>query len=175
MDDAERVLVSAPSARIINAMMVFTDLYRELRSRDYNVMTITSKHGAIINGKKTTRSKFFSALDNFSNTGEKFVLFHYSILSEGINVSGLTNVVLLRNLSTVEMAQTIGRVIRLDSVDRKRVSDGTLAPRAYNNYIKPTGYISIPVYSNYGKATAKRVQRTVDTIFKHGKPAASWI
>jgi superfamily II DNA or RNA helicase len=175
MDDAERVLVSAPSARIINAMMVFTDLYRELRSRDYNVMTITSKHGAIINGKKTTRSKFFSALDNFSNTGEKFVLFHYSILSEGINVSGLTNVVLLRNLSTVEMAQTIGRVIRLDSVDRKRVSDGTLTPRAYNNYIKPTGYISIPVYSNYGKATAKRVQRTVDTIFKHGKPAASWI
>ena len=96
-------------------------------------------------------------------------------MSEGINVSGLTNVVLLRNLSTVEMAQTIGRVIRLDSVDRKRVSDGTLAPRAYNNYIKPTGYISIPVYSNYGKATAKRVQRTVDTIFKHGKPAASWI
>ena len=174
-DNAERVLVSAPSARIINAMMLFTDLYRDLRSRDYNVMTITSKHGAIINGKKTTRTKFFTQLDEFSNTGEKFVLFHYSILSEGINVSGLTNVVLLRNLSTVEMAQTIGRVIRLDSTDRKRVSDGTLAPRAYKHYNKPTGYISIPVYSNYGKNTAKRVQRTVDTIFKHGKPATSWI
>ena len=174
-DNAERVLVSAPSARIINAMMVFTDLFRELRSRDYNVMTITSKHGAIINGKKTTRAKFFTALDTFSSTGEKFVLFHYSILSEGINVSGLTNVVLLRNLSTVEMAQTIGRVIRLDSVDRKRVSDGSLAPRAYHNYVKPTGYISVPVYNNYGKNTAKRVQATVDTIFTKGKPAASWI
>ena len=34
---------------------------------------------------------------------------------------------------------------------------------------------SIPVYNNYGKATAKRVQRTVDTIFKHGKPATAWI
>jgi len=174
-DNAERVLVSAPSARIINAMMAFTDLFRELRSRDYNVMTITSKHGAIINGKKTTRAKFFTALDTFSSTGEKFVLFHYSILSEGINVSGLTNVVLLRNLSTVEMAQTIGRVIRLDSVDRKRVSDGSLAPRAYHNYVKPTGYISVPVYNNYGKNTAKRVQATVDTIFTKGKPAASWI
>ena len=174
-DNAERVLVSAPSARIINAMMAFTDLFRELRQADYNVMTITSKHGAIINGVKTSRSKFFEALDQFSNTGQKFVLFHYSILSEGINVSGLTNVVLLRNLSTVEMAQTIGRVIRLDSTDRKRISDGTLRPRAYHNYRKPTGFISIPVYNNYGKATAKRVQRTVDTIFKHGKPAASWI
>ena len=174
-DNAERVLVSAPSARIINAMMAFTDLFRELRSRDYNVMTITSKHGAIINGKKVSRTAFFEQLDNFSNTGQKFVLFHYSILSEGINVHGLTNVVLLRNLSTVEMAQTIGRVIRLDSVDRKRVSDGTLAPRAYHQYHKPTGFISIPVYSNYGKATAKRVQATVDTIFTKGRPATAWI
>ena len=174
-EDAERVLVSAPSARIINAMMYHTDLFHDLRSADYNVMTITSKHGAIINGKKVTRSIFFDTLNTFSNTGQKFVLFHYSILSEGINVHGLTNVVLLRNLSTVEMAQTIGRVIRLDSVDRQRVSDGTLQPRAYHNYRKPTGFISIPVYNNYGKATAKRVQATVDTIFTKGRPATSWI
>ena len=174
-DNAERVLVSAPSARIINAMMAFTDLFRELRQSDYNVMTITSKHGAIINGKKVSRTSFFETLDNFSNTGQKFVLFHYSILSEGINVHGLTNVVLLRNLSTVEMAQTIGRVIRLDTQDRNNISNGTLTPRAYHNYNKPTGFISIPVYSNYGKATAKRVQATVDTIFKKGRPATAWI
>jgi len=174
-DDAERVLVSAPSARIINAMMAFTDLFRELRQSDYNVMTITSKHGAIINGKKVSRTVFFETLDNFSNTGQKFVLFHYSILSEGINVHGLTNVVLLRNLSTVEMAQTIGRVIRLDTQDRNNISNGTLTPRAYHNYRKPTGFISIPVYSNYGKATAKRVQATVDTIFTKGRPATAWI
>ena len=174
-DDAERVLVSAPSARIINAMMAFTDLFRELRQSDYNVMTITSKHGAIINGKKVSRTSFFETLDNFSDTGQKFVLFHYSILSEGINVHGLTNVVLLRNLSTVEMAQTIGRVIRLDTQDRNNISNGTLTPRAYHNYNKPTGFISIPVYSNYGKATAKRVQATVDTIFTKGRPATAWI
>ena len=174
-DDAERVLVSAPSARIINAMMAFTDLFRELRQSDYNVMTITSKHGAIINGKKVSRTVFFETLDNFSNTGQKFVLFHYSILSEGINVHGLTNVVLLRNLSTVEMAQTIGRVIRLDTQDRNNISNGTLTPRAYHNYNKPTGFISIHVYNNYGKATAKRVQATVDTIFTKGRPATAWI
>ena len=96
-------------------------------------------------------------------------------MSEGINVHGLTNVVLLRNLSTVEMAQTIGRVIRLDTQDRNNISNGTLTPRAYHNYNKPTGFISIPVYSNYGNATAKRVQATVDTIFNKGRPATAWI
>ena len=175
LDDADRVLVSAPSARIINAMMVFTDIFYELKSRGYNVMTITSKHGAMVNGKKISRTEFFQTLDRFSDMNEKFVLFHYSILSEGINVHGLTNVVLLRNLSVVEMAQTIGRVIRLDSTDRTNISNGTLRPRAYQNYRKPTGYISIPVYNNYGKATAGRVQRTVDTIFSKGLPATSWI
>jgi len=83
--------------------------------------------------------------------------------------------VLLRNLSTVEMAQTIGRVIRLDSHDRKAISNKTLRPGVYQNYRKPTGYISVPVHSNYGKNTAKRVQRTVDTIFTQGKPATAWI
>ena len=174
-DDAERVLVAAPSARIITQMIAFTDLFQELRDRDYHVMTITSKHGAHVDGKKVSRTQFFQTLSRFSDANEKFVLFHYSILSEGINVSGLTNVVLLRNLSTVEMAQTIGRVIRLDSHDRKAISNKTLRPGVYQNYRKPTGYISVPVHANYGKNTAKRVQRTVDTIFTHGKPATAWI
>ena len=174
-DNADRVLVAAPSARIINQMITFTDLFQDLRDRDYHVMTITSKHGAHIDGKKVSRTQFFLNLSRFSDANEKFVLFHYSILSEGINVSGLTNVVLLRNLSTVEMAQTIGRVIRLDSHDRKAITNKTLSPKAYHNYRKPTGYISVPVYNNYGKKTAGRVQRTVDTIFTHGKPATSWI
>ena len=76
-------------------------------------MTITSKHGAIINGK---RYHVLSSLrhDRFSATGQKFVLFREYIVRR-YQCTGLTNVVLLRNLSTVEMAQTIGRVIRLDT------------------------------------------------------------
>ena len=39
------------------------------------------------------------------------------------------------------------------------------------NYRKPTGYVSVPVYTNHNKNTATRVQRTVNTIFDEGKPA----
>ena len=177
LDDthASKVLVAVPSSGVLQGMIAKTTLLLRLSERGYDTLHITSKFGAIINGKKVSRTSFFETLDNFSNTGQKFVLFHYSILSEGINVHGLTNVVLLRNLSTVEMAQTIGRVIRLDTQDRNNISNGTLTPRAYHNYNKPTGFISIPVYSNYGKATAKRVQATVDTIFTKGRPATAWI
>ena len=148
----------------------------ELKARGYTVLRITSKHGAFIDAKKVNRKEFFKQLHIMgADKNAKFILFHYSILSEGINVAGLTNVILLRNLGVVEMAQTIGRVIRLDKEDSQNINDGTLKPRAYQNYIKPTGIVSVPVYTNHNKNTATRVQRTVNTIFNEGKPAIAWI
>jgi superfamily II DNA or RNA helicase len=174
--NAEKVLVAAPSARIINRMIAHTDLFMNLKARGYTVLRITSKHGAFVDAKKVNRKQFFTILNEMgSDENAKFILFHYSILSEGINVAGLTNVILLRNLGVVEMAQTIGRVIRLDSDDARGISSGTLKPTSYANYRKPTGYVSVPVYTNHNKNTAKRVQSTVNTIFNEGKPATSWI
>ncbi len=174
--NAEKVLVAAPSARIINRMIAHTDLFMNLKARGYTVLRITYKHGAFVDARKVNRKQFFSILHEMgADKNAKFILFHYSILSEGINVAGLTNVILLRNLGVVEMAQTIGRVIRLDSDDARGISSGTLKPTSYANYRKPTGYVTVPVYTNHNKNTAKRLQSTVNTIFDEGKPATSWI
>ena len=43
---------------------------------------------------------------------ERFVVLHHSILSEGINVSGLEAALFLRSMDYVGISQTIGRVIR---------------------------------------------------------------
>ena len=50
---------------------------------------ITSKTGAVINGKKVDRETFFNTLNKWGKGNERFVVLHHSILSEGINVSGL--------------------------------------------------------------------------------------
>ena len=56
-------------------------------------MTITSKTGAIIDGKKVNREEFFNTLNTWGKDHEKkFVCIHHSILSEGINVNGLEHV-----------------------------------------------------------------------------------
>ncbi len=154
-------------------MMAFTDLFRELRQADYNVMTITSKHGAIINGKKVSREHFFDTLTAWGrDPDKKFVIFHYSILSEGINVHGLTHCILLRNLNVVEMAQTIGRVIRLDKRDSNRLQSGELTPCKWSLYHKPTGYITVPVHKT-SKRTIKRLELVCDSIFNKGEPPLS--
>jgi predicted helicase len=53
------------------------------------------------------------------------VVLHHSILSEGINVSGLEAVLFMRNMDYIGISQSIGRVIRLGGTQK---TFGSLTP-----------------------------------------------
>ena len=174
--EAPKILVSAPTTRILFNMLTLTDTQDWLKEREYNIMHITSKHGAVINGKKVGREKFFETLTEWGkDDNKKFVIFHYSILSEGINVPGLTHSVMLRNLPTIEMAQTIGRVIRVHPDDRKLMEEGKIPAGKYNLYTKSHGQICVPIAGKYGERIAKRLQSVVSYIFIEGIPPKSYV
>tara|TARA_B100000073_G_scaffold57648_1_gene42690 strand:+ start:2497 stop:3711 length:1215 start_codon:yes stop_codon:yes gene_type:complete len=173
---ASKVLVAVPSSRVLGNMVSRTTLLLDLKERGYNVMHVTSKFGAIIDGVKVSREVFFDTLTTWGKEdGRKFIVFHYSILSEGINVPGLTHCILLRNLNVVEMAQTIGRVIRLDKEDASRLRTGELTACEWGFYNKPTGFVTVPVHKTYGKHVVKRLQNVVDAIFVKGIPPLSLV
>ena len=173
---AAKILVAVPSSRVLGNMIGKTNLLQRLSDRGYNVLHVTSKFGAFVNKKKVNREEFFKTLTAWGADPEKkFVIFHYSILSEGINVPGLTHCVLLRNLNVVEMAQTIGRVIRLNKDDAAAIRDGSVTPGVLSMYKKPTGFVTVPVYKNYGKNTIQRLQRVVDSIFVQGVAPDSYV
>ena len=167
--EGSKVLISVPSSKVLINMLSRTYLIKELRNKGYDLLHITSKFGAYVNNKKVNRSQFFETLKQWGEEKErKFVIFHYSILSEGINVSGLTHTVFLRNLNIVEMAQSIGRVIRMDKQDTKDIAEGTIDSGDICNYRKSTGYCIIPTHKSYGTKTLKRMQRITDDIFRDG-------
>ena len=119
-------------------------------------MYITSKTGAIVDGKKVGREKFFTILNTWGKDPEKkFIVMHHSILSEGINVKGLEAALFLRNMDYIGISQTIGRVIRKG--DESKVY----------------GLVVVPCYDRVGISTSKRVNAVVDTIFNKGLPAIS--
>ena len=67
-----------------------------------------------MNKNKVNCEQFFETFNAWGkDPNRKFVIFHYNILSEGTNVHGLTHTVFLRQLDVIQMAQTVGRVIRL--------------------------------------------------------------
>ena len=115
-----------------------------------------SKTGAIINGKKVDRESFFNTLNVWGKDDTKrFVVLHHSILSEGINVSGLEAALFLRSMDYITISQTIGRVIRKGSES------------------KTYGLLCVPVYDKVGISTSRKVEAVVDTVFNKGQAAVS--
>ena len=170
-----KILVSAPSSKILGKMLGQTPILDYFKSNGYQVMHITSKFGAVINGKKVGREKFFDILTKWGGENDKkFVIFHYSILSEGINVNGLTHTILLRNLPVIEMAQTIGRVIRVHKDDRKAVAEGLIPSGAFHLYKKAFGQVTMPIGYRMGDVTKMRLEQVVNSIFIEGVPPLAY-
>ena len=149
--DTKKILVCVKTSRQLMNLMSQTDFATQLTERGYSYLYITAKTGAVIDGKKVNREVFFDTLNAWGRDKQKkFVVLHRSILSEGINVNRLDCVMFLRNMDTIEMVQTIGRVLRT-------------APG------KTFGLCVVPVYSQVGIATERALQRVVDTVFERGE------
>jgi len=173
-ESCPKVLIAAPSSKVIWSMFTESDLLTRLDQMNYKVMHITSKYGAYIGKKKVSREVFFEKLNEYGNDPEqKFVLFHYSILSEGINVHGLTHCILLRNLPSIEMCQTIGRVVRMHKEDRKAIQEGKIQPGQFQFYRKPCGKIIVPVSKGTNNRVVQQLQNVVDAVFVKGEFVAT--
>ena len=147
---SKKVLVCAKTTKQLVSIFM-TDFADQLSERGYSYLYITSKTGAVIDGVKVSREEFFNTLNAWGRDADKkFVVLHRTILSEGINVSMLDSVVFMRNMDTIEMVQSIGRVLRL-------------APE------KSYGFCVVPVYSNVGVSTARSLQKCVDIVFEQGE------
>ena len=152
----DKILICARSTKQIVKLLAESDFRKELSERGYSCMYITAKTGAIIDGQKVNREVFFDTLNAWGkDPNKKFVVLHHSILSEGINVSGLEAVLFMRNMDYIGISQSIGRVIRLGGAQ------------------KTFGLVCVPVYDKVGISTAKSVQAVVDTVFQQGQPAVS--
>jgi predicted helicase len=172
--DVSKVLICSKATKQIVSLVSQTDFCKQLEDRGFSWMYITSKTGAIIDGQKVNREVFFDTLSAWGkDDSKKFVVLHHSILSEGINVSGLEAVLFMRSMDYIGISQTIGRVIRLHKDDAEGLSSGRIAPGALEDYTKSFGLVCIPVYSSVGISTARKVQAVVDTVFNQGQPAIS--
>ena len=150
--DCKKILVCVKSSKQLINLVSQTDCINELQSRGYSYLYITSKTGAVIDGKKVNREVFFDTLNAWGrDSNKKFICLHRSILSEGINVSELEAVVFLRNMDVIELTQTIGRVLRKGGKD------------------KVWGLCVVPVYSKVGISTERALQSVVDAVFERGE------
>ena len=147
----KKILVCAKTTKQLTTIFQ-TDFADQLEQRGYSYLYITAKTGAVIDGEKVSREKFFETLNAWGkDPSKKFVVLHRSILSEGINVSQLEAVIFMRNMDVIEMTQTVGRVLRKGGES------------------KTYGFCVVPVYSKVGISTQRGLQTVIDTVFEKGE------
>jgi superfamily II DNA or RNA helicase len=133
-----------------NAVRTIEENAKILKSKfpDHDIFCITSKFGSSINGVETNRSAFMEIMRDCQSA----LIFHYDILSEGIDIDGITGVALLRGMDQTKLQQTIGRAVRLYKK----------APE-----LKTCAWVSVPVV-NGNEDDLANVYRVVHAIREGG-------
>lgn len=145
-----------------NVKMVVANMDK-LRRRmpDHDIFTIISnqKYGAMVNGEKVSRDEFMSRLRECDRNA---MIFHYDILTEGIDIEGITGCAIMRKMSHARLVQTIGRCLRLYKDD-----NGEVVRDATGQIVKERALVSVPVINDDEKVR-KRLRLTIRMLMEGG-------
>ena len=101
------------------------------------------------------RDEFIKKIQNF-NSKQKMIILQFDILSEGLNVPGITGVMFLQGKmpSTTKVIQNVGRATRLHHIDRIEVRKGKLK-YGESGWIKPKCAVIIPYWDEASEFTKR--------------------
>ena len=145
-----KILFACDGTETIHKLHTETDLVKWARHNDIDIFLTTSNYGDWVNGVRVkSRSEFLEMLQECgSDPNRKMAVLHYSILSEGIDVPGLTGCVLFRNMNPITLTQTIGRVLRMLPVDRRAIAEGLVKAGDTDSYVKGYGLVTVPIHKD---------------------------
>tara|TARA_R110000744_G_scaffold123822_1_gene229210 strand:+ start:106 stop:1701 length:1596 start_codon:yes stop_codon:yes gene_type:complete len=122
-----------------------------------------------INGVKVNRREFLKTLQiNGCNPNQKIIVIHYDILTEGIDVPGLTGVLFLRDLKKSKFIQTFGRVARLDTNDRDLINKKVITSNDLNLMNKPYAWVIIPAIKEEDKDRLSNLSGLIEELRDFG-------
>ena len=103
-----------------------------------------------------------------ANPNQEIIVIHYDILTEGIDVPGLTGVLFLRNLKKSKFIQTLGRVARLNILDRKLIDDKIITPNDLDKMNKPYAWIILPAIKEEDKDKVANLEYLIEELRDYG-------
>lgn len=92
------------------------------------------------------------------------ILFHYDVVSEGIDFPGATGKLPLRVLGNIKVVQGAGRTVRVCPEDRKRLEAGLIKVGDVTGWKKPFGWVIIPYVSRNNEDDAERLMEIIRSL-----------
>jgi hypothetical protein len=141
-----KILISTKGTQDIIGFLKSKE-YSELRAEGVDIYAVASADEVKnrVNEESVRRQEFLKRLKrDGEDPTKRLIVLHYDILAEGIDVSGFTGIMPLRNLNKSKFLQTFGRSARPDKEDRKKVDAGLITPNDLDKLNKPYSYVIIP-------------------------------
>lgn len=147
----QHIRVQADSnGKIVTKMLVTMDntqVFKEIRRKhiemirtagiDFDLYTVSASE-CYHNGMYIAKRE--DCLNSFKDNRKVCVILHFDTLAEGIDINGITGVLINRNISTAKFIQTAGRAARPAFQD---LVNGEPVPLDLR--VKPNYYITVPV------------------------------
>lgn len=167
-----KILFACDGTETIHQLQTQTDLVKWTQQNNIDTFITTSNYGDWVNGVRVkSRSEFLEMLKECgSDPTRKMAVLHYSILSEGIDVPGLTGCVLLRDMNPITLTQTIGRVLRMLPEDRRAISEGLVKAGDTDSYVKGYGLVTVPIHKDSDNDLEEGVSAIYNALCGMGFP-----
>lgn len=99
---------------------------------------------------------------------DEAIIFHVRILTEGIDVPGITGVMIMNDLTLSIFLQTLGRSTRLYSKDRERLYNNSIKYNELEKFVKPFAWIIIPIYGIIGNDLKDNIRSMIYSLRTYG-------
>lgn len=145
-----KMLIVTKGSEHLDKLVKSAEIQRLRRQRpNLTIFDISSKYEPRINGDVVNRNVFLSRLRNLKDYDEALIL-HIDILTEGIDVPGITGVMIMNDLGPAKFLQTLGRATRLYPGDRVRLYKSEMVPSDLDEFVKPYAWVIVPSYGEIG-------------------------
>jgi hypothetical protein len=143
-------------------------ILNELDSRpNLTLFDISSQYGPRINGVVVSRGEFLTRLQALGDQDEAIIL-HVRILAEGIDIPGITGVMVMNQLSLSKFLQTLGRATRLYARDRAKLYDGTMKWDEVSRFVKPYAWVMVPTFGVIGEDLRANITEIIYALRDYG-------
>lgn len=142
-----KMLVTCTGSPMLLSILKSPDIRTLKRRKGVSVYAIGSdpEIGNQIDGVQYNRQEFLQKLRaDGQESVKRMLILHIDILTEGIDVPGITGILPFRSLKKSKFIQTLGRATRICREDLKKFSDGSYTHHELDKMDKPYAWVMIP-------------------------------
>lgn len=164
-----KILVTCTGTPMMESILKSQELRNLKRRRGVSVYAVASdpEVGNQIDGVKMNRQEFLRKLrEDGKKISQEMIILHIDILTEGIDVPGITGILPFRSLEKSKFIQTFGRASRISSEDLESFQEGEYHHHQLDKMLKPYAWVMFPDIQ--GEDSAEDIRNLVNEMRNYG-------